>query len=168
MRNCALQLAPPPAQFPSTVWTCSMAHRSLTSSPTSPIATALQARTPTAGDEAASTQRPSRENRNDGSRRQLAAACVCPCSPADKVAVCTVSGARAGWLEEIDEANERDHLAYWPPPPPCRQVLTTSHSFGPFCAMRDAHRPSCKVSSLQLLAGTRTTFRDVVHSTSHY
>ncbi|CAE7199858.1 trmO [Symbiodinium sp. CCMP2592] len=26
------------------------------------------------------------------------------------------AGARAGWLEEIDEANERDHLAYWPCP----------------------------------------------------
>ncbi|CAE7379834.1 trmO [Symbiodinium sp. CCMP2456] len=37
------------------------------------------------------------------------------------------AGARAGWLEEIDEANGRDHLAYWPPPPPCRQVLTTAH-----------------------------------------
>ena len=34
-----------------------------------------------------------------------------------------VTGARAGWLEDVKEANERDHLAYWPPPPPACQNL---------------------------------------------
>ena len=27
-----------------------------------------------------------------------------------------VTGAKAGWLDDLDAQDERDHLTYWPPP----------------------------------------------------